>query len=174
METALRLSGGTVTLDFVDLPDDDPHRERTYSEHLACLDDGSVFRRTRTAIFLVQLTIRRLPDLFGFGYADGGRPNWSFPTPAGHLSEGAIQPWSYPSMAGYYQRLLGALAESLDFDIDAVGGPPKKIQDTILNGRGIRSQSSIGIATVATVRTRRGMRASWRSFSAVTWKPTLT
>ena len=48
-----------------------------------------------------------------------------------------IQPWSYPSMAGYYQRLLGALAESLDFDIDAPWRTSlKKIQDTVLNGRG--------------------------------------
>src|SRR5438067_3456467 len=32
IETALTLSGGLVVLDFVDLPDDDPHRERTFSE----------------------------------------------------------------------------------------------------------------------------------------------
>ena len=37
METALGLSGGVVVLDFVDLPEDDPDRERMYSEHLACL-----------------------------------------------------------------------------------------------------------------------------------------
>jgi excinuclease ABC subunit A len=43
VETALRLSGGLVVLDFVDLPDDDPQRERTFSEHLACLDDDLSF-----------------------------------------------------------------------------------------------------------------------------------
>jgi excinuclease ABC subunit A len=37
VETALGLSGGVVVLEFVDLPEDDPHRERMYSEHLACL-----------------------------------------------------------------------------------------------------------------------------------------
>ena len=36
VETALGLAGGMVILDFVDLPDDDPHRERRYSERLAC------------------------------------------------------------------------------------------------------------------------------------------
>src|SRR5215218_11379980 len=36
VETALRLAGGLVILDFVDLPDDDPHRERRFSERLAC------------------------------------------------------------------------------------------------------------------------------------------
>ena len=43
VETALRLSGGVVILDFVDLPEDDPHRERMYSEHLACLYDDLSF-----------------------------------------------------------------------------------------------------------------------------------
>src|SRR6202030_3773389 len=39
LETALGLSGGVVVLDFIDLADNDPHRERMYSEHLACLYD---------------------------------------------------------------------------------------------------------------------------------------
>jgi excinuclease ABC subunit A len=43
VETALGLSGGLVTLDFVDLAEDDPHRERTFSEHLACLYDDLSF-----------------------------------------------------------------------------------------------------------------------------------
>ena len=36
VETALGLAGGLVMLDFVDLPEDDPHRERRFSEQLAC------------------------------------------------------------------------------------------------------------------------------------------
>ena len=39
VETALGLAGGLVILDFVDLPEDDPHRERRYSERLACPND---------------------------------------------------------------------------------------------------------------------------------------
>src|SRR5215207_4320576 len=43
VETALGLAGGLVILDFVDVEKDDPHRERTFSEHLACIDDGLSF-----------------------------------------------------------------------------------------------------------------------------------
>src|SRR6202008_3415037 len=43
VETALALSGGVVVLDFVDLPEDDPHREQMFSEHLACLYDDLSF-----------------------------------------------------------------------------------------------------------------------------------
>src|SRR5947199_4426827 len=39
VETALGLSGGLVILEFVDLPDKDPHRERRSSERLACPND---------------------------------------------------------------------------------------------------------------------------------------
>jgi Excinuclease ATPase subunit len=46
VETALGLAGGLVVLDFVDLPEDDPQRERTFSEHLACVDDGCPSRRS--------------------------------------------------------------------------------------------------------------------------------
>ena len=43
VETALGLAGGLIILDFVELPEDDPHRERTFSEHLACLYDDLSF-----------------------------------------------------------------------------------------------------------------------------------
>ena len=43
VETALGLAGGVVVLDFVDLPETDPHRERKYSEQLACLYDDLSF-----------------------------------------------------------------------------------------------------------------------------------
>src|SRR3712207_7662957 len=43
VETALGLAGGLVVLNFVDLDESDPHRERTFSEHLACVDDGLSF-----------------------------------------------------------------------------------------------------------------------------------
>ncbi|MBV9096672.1 MAG: excinuclease ABC subunit A, partial [Frankiaceae bacterium] len=39
VETALGLAGGVVVFEFVDLPDNDPHRERRYSERLACPND---------------------------------------------------------------------------------------------------------------------------------------
>ena len=36
IETALQLASGVVSIDFVDLPESDPGRERRYSEKLAC------------------------------------------------------------------------------------------------------------------------------------------
>src|SRR6185437_12059732 len=39
VETALGLAGGVLILDFVDLDEADEHRERRYSERLACPND---------------------------------------------------------------------------------------------------------------------------------------
>jgi excinuclease ABC subunit A len=54
IETALGLAGGIVLLDFVDRPDDDPHRERTFSEHLACLYDDLSFEAMEPRSFALN------------------------------------------------------------------------------------------------------------------------
>ena len=137
VETALRLSGGTVTLDFVDLPDGDSNRERTYSEHLACLDDGLSFEELEPRSFSFNSPFGACPTCSGLGTRMEVDPELIIPDPSKSLSEGAIQPWSYPSMAGYYQRLLGALADSLDFDVNVPWQDlPANVQEAILYGKG--------------------------------------
>ena len=39
VETALGLAGGVLVVDFVDLDEDDPQRQRRYSETMACPND---------------------------------------------------------------------------------------------------------------------------------------
>lgn len=51
VETALGLSGGMVILDFVDLAEDDPERERMYSEHLYCPYDDLSFEELEPRSF---------------------------------------------------------------------------------------------------------------------------
>ena len=74
VETALGLSGGVVVLDFVDLPESDPNRERMYSEHLACLYDDLSFEELEPTVVLVQLALGRLPGLHRPWHPDGGGP----------------------------------------------------------------------------------------------------
>ena len=68
------LGGGLVTLDFVDLPEDDPHRERRFSEHLGLPQRRPVVRGARAAVVLVQQPVRRLPGLHRPRHPHGGRP----------------------------------------------------------------------------------------------------
>ena len=81
VETALGLAGGVVILDFIDLPDNDPHRERMYSEHLACLYDDLSFDELEPRSFSLQLPVGRLPGLHRARHQDGGRPRPHRPRP---------------------------------------------------------------------------------------------
>ena len=67
VETALGLSGGVVLLEFVDLPEDDPNRERMFSEHLACLYDDLSFEELEPRSFSFNSPWGACPDCTGLG-----------------------------------------------------------------------------------------------------------
>ncbi|MFZ1653407.1 MAG: excinuclease ABC subunit UvrA [Candidatus Nanopelagicales bacterium] len=137
IETALRLTNGMVTLDFVDLAEDDPDRERTFSEHLACLEDGLSFEELEPRSFSFNSPFGACPQCSGLGTRMEVDPELVIPDPSKSLSDGAIQPWSHASMAGYYLRLLTALADDLDFDINTPWEElPTNVQKTVLAGQG--------------------------------------
>src|SRR6201994_1532016 len=94
VETALGLAGGVVILDFVDLPDDDPHRERRYSEHLACLYDDLSFDELEPRSFSFNSPWGACPDCTGLGTRMEVDPELIVPDPARSLDEGAIAPWA--------------------------------------------------------------------------------
>ena len=67
VETSLGLSGGVVVFDFVDLADDDPHRERMFSEHLACLYDDLSFEELEPRSFSFNSPWGACPECTGLG-----------------------------------------------------------------------------------------------------------
>ena len=129
VETALGLSGGVVVLDFVDLPENDPHRERMYSEHLACLYDDLSFEELEPRSFSFNSPWGACPDCTGLGTRMEVDPELVVPDPDQTLAEGAIGPWSGGHVSDYFIRLIEALGSALGFSIDtpwaqaARGGP---------------------------------------------------
>ncbi len=109
VETALALSGGVVLLDFVDLPEDDPHRERMYSEHLACLYDDLSFEELEPRSFSFNSPWGACPDCTGLGTRMEVDPELVVPDPDKTLAEGAIGPWSGGHVSDYFIRLIEAL-----------------------------------------------------------------
>jgi excinuclease ABC subunit A len=135
IETALRLSGGLVTLDFVDLPEDDPHRERIFSEHLACLYDDLSFEQLEPRSFSFNSPFGACPDCTGLGTRLEVDPELVIPDPGRSLREGAVGPWSSGHVSEYFLRLLEALAGELGFDLDAPWSKlPAKVKRAVLNG----------------------------------------
>jgi len=118
IETALGLSGGVVILDFTDLPDSDPHRERMYSEHLACLHDDLSFDELEPRSFSFNSAAGACPDCTGLGTRLEVDPELIVPDESKSLAAGAIAPWSGGHTSDYFMRLAEALGRTFGFTID--------------------------------------------------------
>ncbi|MDP3972623.1 MAG: excinuclease ABC subunit UvrA [Candidatus Nanopelagicales bacterium] len=154
VETALRLGGGIVTLDFIDVDEDSPGREQTFSEHLACLEDGLSFEELEPRSFSFNSPFGACPVCTGLGTRMEVDEDLVVPDPDRTLAAGAIAPWSYPSVAGYYERLLGALGEQLDFDVDTPWRKlPVRARRAALDG--------VGESVTVTYRNRYGRQRSY-------------
>ena len=136
VEAALGLSDGLVLLDFVDLAEDDPARERRYSEHLACPNDHPLaIEDLEPRVFSFNAPYGACPECTGLGTKKEVDPELIIPDPERTLREGAIQPWATGHNLEYFLRLLEALGESQHFDVDTPWRAlPSRAQKTILHG----------------------------------------
>jgi excinuclease ABC subunit A len=135
VETALGLSGGVIVLDFTDLPDDDPHRERMYSEHLACLYDDLSFDELEPRSFSFNSPWGACPDCTGLGTKLEVDPELVVPDESRSLADGAIAPWSGGHISDYFVRLIQALGETLGFRMDTPWAKlPANAREALLRG----------------------------------------
>ena len=135
VETALRLSGGVVVLDFIDLAENDPHRERMYSEHLACLYDDLSFDELEPRSFSFNSPWGACPDCTGLGTKLEVDPELLVPDDSRSLNEGAIAPWSSGQSADYFGQLIQALGDGIGFRLDVPWSKlPAKAQKALLYG----------------------------------------
>jgi excinuclease ABC subunit A len=135
VETALNLSGGVVVLDFVDLPEDDPHRERMYSEHLACLYDDLSFEELEPRSFSFNSPWGACPDCTGLGTRMEVDPELVVSDPEQSLAAGAIGPWSGGHVSDYFLRLMEALGDAIGFSINTPWGRlPAAARTALLRG----------------------------------------
>ena len=135
VETALSLSDGLVLLDFVDLAGDDPHRERMFSEHLACLYDGMSFEELEPRSFSFNSPWGACPDCTGLGTRMEVDPELVVPDPGQTLAEGAIGPWAAGPSGDYFSRLIRALGETLGFGMDTPWAElPEQARHALLHG----------------------------------------
>jgi excinuclease ABC subunit A len=119
IESALGLAGGIVLLDFVDLPEDDPHRERRFSEHLACPNDHPLaIEDLEPRAFSFNAPYGACPECTGLGTRKEVDPELIIPDPERSLREGAIQPWATGTTLEYFLRLLEALGRDEGFNLD--------------------------------------------------------
>jgi excinuclease ABC subunit A len=135
VETALGLAGGLVVLDFVDMDEDDPQRERTFSEHLACVDDGLSFEALEPRSFSFNSPFGACPECTGIGTRKEVDPELVIPDPEKSLAQGAVAPWASSMTNEYFLRLLSGLGQQLGFSMDTPWEQlPAKVQKAVLHG----------------------------------------
>jgi excinuclease ABC subunit A len=136
VETALRLAGGLVVLDFVDLPAKDAGREMKFSERMACPNDHDLDTdELEPRSFSFNSPFGACPACHGLGTRMEVDPDLVVPDPQATLGEGAIQPWSQAHVADYFLRLMGALGEELGFDLNTPWEDlPPKARKSLLDG----------------------------------------
>ena len=117
VESALELADGLATIDFVDVEDGSPARQRRSSETRACQNDHPLaLEEIEPRTFSFNAPYGSCPECSGLGAKQEVDPDLIVPDEELSLAEGAVVVWR--SSAKYYQRLLEGLARQMDFDIN--------------------------------------------------------
>jgi len=120
VETALRLADGVVVLDFVDLEESDPARERRFSERMACPNNHPLaIDDLEPRSFSFNSPYGACPVCTGLGVRKEVDPELVVPDDELSLADGAIAVWSTGQTAEYFDRLLAGLADAMGFDVSA-------------------------------------------------------
>ncbi|HOC12776.1 MAG TPA: excinuclease ABC subunit UvrA [Propionicimonas sp.] len=136
VETALGLAGGVVAIDFVDLDDHDPKRERRYSERLACPNEHDIsVEELEPRQFSFNGPWGACPACSGLGTRMEVDVDLVVPDPSKTLAQGAITVWTTPYVAGYFQSLFKALGAQEGFSVDTPWEElPSRAQSLLLMG----------------------------------------
>ncbi len=136
VETGLGLADGVVILEFVDLDEEDPLRERRYSERLACPNDHPLaLDELEPRSFSFNSPFGACPECTGLGTRKEVDPELVVPDGAASLGGGAIHPWSAGTTSEYFTRLLQGLAEVMGFSMDTAWDRlPAHVRRAVLHG----------------------------------------
>ena len=142
LETALRLAGGVVTIDFVDLDADDPERTRRFSENLSCPNQHPVqLTEIEPRTFSFNAPFGACPTCSGLGTSMSVDEDLVLGDPELSITEGVIVPWTSQgkSLYQYYDKLLRGLARDLDFSLDTPWQDlPEEVTQAVLYGNNFK------------------------------------
>ncbi|MGO4956398.1 excinuclease ABC subunit UvrA [Luteococcus sp. Sow4_B9] len=138
VETALRLAQGVVGIDFVDLDEQDPGRERRYSEKMACPNQHDIsIEELEPRQFSFNGPWGACPACTGLGTTHEVDADLVVPDRGKSLADGAIAPWATAHVASHYEHVFQSLAEKHGFSVDTPWQDlPEKVKVMLLQGAG--------------------------------------
>jgi excinuclease ABC subunit A len=142
LETALRLTDGLVSINFVDL--EGKAAWRTFSEKLSCPNNHPLqLTEIEPRTFSFNAPFGACPECSGLGSKMAVDAELLIADPSISLADGAILPWtqSGKGLFNYFERLLQGLARDLDFSLRTPWGElPESAQYAILHGNDFEVQ----------------------------------
>ena len=121
VEAASGLAAGLVEVEMVD----DDAEPLLFSEQFACLNCGTSIPELEPRIFSFNSPHGACERCHGLGFQRVIDPELVVPDPTLSLAEGALQPWNR-GVTAYWRRLIAAVAEENDVDIDKPWAKLKK------------------------------------------------
>jgi excinuclease ABC subunit A len=117
IETALRLSDGTLLLNLPDAPKRE--QDRLFSERYACPEHGGSFEEPAPRNFSFNSPHGACPDCTGLGSRLEIDPDLVLPNPELSLDDGAVIPWRrMANSESWFAKILDAVAEHYGFKTD--------------------------------------------------------
>jgi len=137
LETALRLAEGVAEVEII-AREGGEHEILTFSQHLACPNDGTSFDELAPRNFSFNSPYGACPKCDGLGTRYEVDPDLVVPNPDLTLDEGAIAPWA-GAKGEYFHRVVAAVADTYAFRVTT---PWKKLtheqQTVLLYGSGAK------------------------------------
>jgi len=139
LETALRLTDGVVSVDFVDRDDTDDEKVQTFSEHLSCPNNHPIrLTEIEPRTFSFNAPFGACPECSGLGTKMSVDRDLLLGDPGQSIANGVIIPWTTQGkgLFQYYEKLLSGLAAELDFSLETPWKKlPASVREAVLNGK---------------------------------------
>ncbi|WGD38617.1 excinuclease ABC subunit UvrA [Lysinibacter sp. HNR] len=136
LETALRLTDGLVTINYVDEEGDAAWQN--FSEKLSCPNNHPIqLTEIEPRTFSFNAPFGSCPECSGLGTRMSVDVDLLLGDPALSIAEGVILPWTTQGkgLYQYYEKLLIALAEELNFSLKTPWEElPENVQQAVLHG----------------------------------------
>ena len=137
VETALKLAGGRILVDLVDVADG-PTKTRVFSEKMSCPNEHPLsLTEIEPRTFSFNAPFGACPTCSGLGTKQAVDADLVIGDHEASINGGVILPWSTQGkgLFSYFTRMLEGLAADMEFSLDTPWNKlPEEVQQAVLHG----------------------------------------